>query len=300
MTSNDLIDRLAVRMSKKYTRRQFLKRVLATTSTAIIASSIGYGYARYIEPKQLEVSRHIIKHPTIPKKFDHIKIVQFSDTHVGHYFSLEQLSNIVDKINNLNPDLLFFTGDLMDEPNKYAATNQLISILERLEAPLGKFAIYGNHDHGGYGSEIYKEMMNQTGFTLLMNSSEEIFVEDSKITIVGLDDVMLGRPNFEQAFKNVDSSSFTILLAHEPDIAERAEEVGAHMQLSGHSHGGQIQIPFFGPLITPPLGSIYVEGGHRIGPTNMFLYVNRGLGTTRLPLRFLAKPEISFFTLVAT
>ncbi|MCC3357650.1 metallophosphoesterase [Bacillus sp. REN16] len=286
-------------MSKKFTRRQFIKRVFATASTAIIASSFGYWYARYVEPKQLEISRHTIEHPAIPKKFHNLRIVQFSDTHVGHHFTLEQLTKIVDKINGLKPDLLFFTGDLMDEPNKYAAANRLIPILQRLEAPLGKFAIYGNHDHGGYGSEIYKTLMNQTGFTLLMNTSEEIYIEDSKITIVGLDDVMLGRPNFEQAFKNVDSSSFTILLAHEPDIADRAEEVGAHMQLSGHSHGGQIQLPFFGPLITPPLGSIYYEGDHLIGPNQMFLYVNRGLGTTRLPLRFLAKPEISIFTLVS-
>ncbi|MEH7234916.1 metallophosphoesterase [Bacillus sp. JJ1562] len=287
-------------MSKKYTRRTFIKRAFATTSTAIIAASFGYWYARYLEPKQLEVSRHEIRHPIIPKKFNNVKIVQFSDTHVGHHFTLEQLEKIVDKINTLKPDLLFFTGDLMDEPNKYAGTNHLIPILERLEAPLGKFAIYGNHDHGGYGSEIYKKLMNQTGFTLLMNTSKEIYVEDSKITIVGLDDVMLGRPNFEQAFKEVDTTSFNILLAHEPDIADRAEEVGAHVQLSGHSHGGQIQLPFFGPLITPPLGSIYYEGAHHIGPNKMFLYVNRGLGTTRLPLRFLAKPEVSIFTLIST
>jgi uncharacterized protein len=284
-------------MAKKYTRRQFIKRAFATAATAAIASSFGYWYARYFEPKQLDITSHKIVHPTIPKDFDNLRIVQFSDTHVGHYYTLEQLTHLVDQINSYKPDLLFFTGDLMDEPNKYAAANHLISILKRLEAPLGKFAIYGNHDHGGYGSEIYKQLMEQTDFTLLMNSSKEIYLRDSKITIVGLDDVMLGRPSFEQAFQNVDLSSYTILLAHEPDIADRAAEVGAHLQLSGHSHGGQIQLPFVGPLITPPLGSIYYEGAHEIGATKMFLYVNRGLGTTRLPLRFLAKPEISIFTL---
>jgi len=287
-------------MAKKYTRRQFIKRAFATTATIAIASSLGYLYARYIEPKQLDITSHKIVHPTIPKDFDNLRIVQFSDTHVGHYYTLEQLTLLVDRINSYKPDLLFFTGDLMDEPNKYAAANHLIPILKRLEAPLGKFAIYGNHDHGGYGSEIYKKLMEQTGFNLLMNSSKEIHLRDSKITIVGLDDVMLGRPSFEQAFQNVDSSSYTILLAHEPDIADRAAKVGAHMQLSGHSHGGQIQLPFVGPLITPPLGSIYYEGAHEIGTTKMFLYVNRGLGTTRLPLRFLAKPEISIFTLQST
>ncbi|WP_449539843.1 metallophosphoesterase [Ferdinandcohnia sp. Marseille-Q9671] len=286
-------------MSKKYTRRKFLKRAFITTSTAVLASSLGYWYARYFEPKQVEITTHTIKNPIIPKEFHNLKIVQFSDTHIGHYFTLEQLTRIVDKINEQKPDIIFFTGDLMDEPNKYAAANHLIPLLTRLKAPLGKFAIYGNHDHGGYGSEIYKNIMNQAEFTLLLNSSKEVVRNDSKITIVGLDDVMLGRPDFEQAFQDVESSTFTILLAHEPDIAERAAEVGAHVQLSGHSHGGQIQLPFVGPLITPPLGSIYYEGDHMIGINQMFLYVNRGLGTTRLPLRFLAKPEISIFTLVS-
>ncbi len=290
-------DRLAVRMSKNLTRRKFMKRALTATSTAVFASVLGYWYARYVEPKQLEISNHTIKHPNIPNEFHNIKIVQFSDTHVGHHFTLEQLNKIVEQINDLKPDLIFFTGDLMDEPNKYGAVNYLIPILSRLEAPLGKFAIYGNHDHGGYGSDIYKNLMEQTDFTLLMNSSKEVFLKNSKITVVGLDDVMLGRPSFEQAFQHVDPSSYTILLAHEPDIAERAAENGAHLQLSGHSHGGQIQLPFIGPLITPPLGSIYYEGDYIIEPNQMALYVNRGLGTTRLPVRFLSKPEISVFTL---
>ncbi|WP_077617654.1 metallophosphoesterase [Bacillus sinesaloumensis] len=287
-------------MQKNYTRRQFIKRAFAATSTVVVASTLGYWYARYVEPKQLEITTHTIQHPKVPKEFHNIKIVQFSDTHVGHHFTIDQLKKIVDKINGLKPDLLLFTGDLMDEPNKYAGISQLIPVLRSLEAPLGKFAIYGNHDHGGYGSEIYKNLMKQTDFTLLMNTSREVILNDSTITIVGLDDVMLGRPDFEQAFQNVDSSRFTILLAHEPDIAERAAKKGAHMQLSGHSHGGQIQLPFVGPLITPPLGSIYYEGDHIIGPNKMFLYVNRGIGTTRLPLRFLAKPEISVFTLQST
>ncbi|MFT4415201.1 metallophosphoesterase [Fredinandcohnia humi] len=284
-------------MSKKYSRRQFLKRTLATTSTTILASTLGYLYARYYEPRLIEVSIYNITHPLIPPTFHNKKIVQFSDTHIGHHFDLEQLNRVVDKINEQKPDLVFFTGDLMDEPNKYAATNHLVPILSRIQAPLGKFAIYGNHDHGGYGSEIYKNLMKQTNFTLLMNSSIDIVMNENKITVAGLDDVMLGRPDFSKTFHGIVPSTYTILLAHEPDIAERAAEMGAHLQLSGHSHGGQIQLPFFGPLITPPLGSKYYEGNHLVGNNQMQLYVNRGLGTTRLPLRFLSKPEISVYTL---
>ncbi|MFS0861298.1 metallophosphoesterase [Fredinandcohnia sp. 179-A 10B2 NHS] len=284
-------------MSKKYSRRQFLKRMFATTSATVIATSFGYIYARYIEPKQIQITNHTIMHPLIPADFHNKKIVQFSDTHIGHYFDLDQLTRVVNIINGLKPDILFFTGDLMDEPNKYAAVNHLVPILSELQAKHGKFAIYGNHDHGGYGSEIYKNLMKQTDFSLLMNSSTSITINNSKITVAGLDDVMLGRPDFLTTFKGIEPSSYTILLSHEPDIAERASDTGAHLQLSGHSHGGQIQLPIIGPLITPPLGSKYYEGKHTVGENKMQLFVNRGLGTTRLPLRFLSKPEISVYTL---
>ncbi|MCH1623962.1 metallophosphoesterase [Ferdinandcohnia quinoae] len=284
-------------MSKKYSRRQFLKRTFTTTLIVALTSSFGYVYARYIEPKQIQISQHTISHSLIPKDFNNVKIVQFSDTHVGHYFDLEQLEKIINTINELRPDIVFFTGDLMDEPNKYAAANHLIPILLNVKAPLGKYAIYGNHDHGGYGSDIYKSIMLQSEFNLLMNNSMEILKGNSKIIVAGLDDAMLGRPDLQATFDKIDSSTYTILLAHEPDIAPKISELGAHLQLSGHSHGGQIQLPFYGPLITPPLGSNYYEGSYTIGDSKMTLYVNRGLGTTRLPLRFLSKPEISVFTL---
>ncbi|AST91574.1 metallophosphoesterase [Sutcliffiella cohnii] len=284
-------------MKKTITRRSFFKGIWKLIFTTLIASTVGYIYSRFIEPKQIKMNYYSIQHNLIPKSFSNMKIVQFSDTHVGHSFTEEDLVEVVNKINKEKPDIVFFTGDLMDDPLHYERAEDLIAILKKINAPYGKFSIYGNHDHGGYGTEIYEEIMNKADFKLLKN--ENVYIEainSEKIYIAGVDDLMLGRPSFTEALDNIPSENFTILLVHEPDIADEiSRQFRVQLQLSGHTHGGQVQIPFVGPIITPPLGSKYVEGFFYIN--DLTLYVNRGLGTTRQPYRFFAPPEITVFSL---
>ncbi|GLB60398.1 metallophosphoesterase [Cytobacillus sp. NCCP-133] len=285
-------------MPKKVSRRSFLKRLLGFAAAAFGLSAGGYYYARDIEPRLLDITTHTITNKAIPHAFDNLKIVQFSDTHLGFHYELSQLEELIDKINKQNPDIIFFTGDLMDEPNKYAEASRIAPILKKLEAPLGKFAIYGNHDHGGYGSDIYKSIMEKAEFTLLINESRKIAISENSIYVIGIDDAMLGRPDIKLAVEDAQESSFKILLSHAPDLADGASSFGIHLQLSGHSHGGQIKIPFFGALVKPPYAKKYHEGFYQIGSQEpLTLYVNRGLGTTRLPFRFLSKPEMTVFTL---
>ncbi|WP_246944020.1 metallophosphoesterase [Bacillus pinisoli] len=284
-------------MSEQYTRRGFLKRAFGYSIGAILTTAFGYTYSRYIEPHQLEINRYDVRSPYIPKGFKGIRILQFSDTHIGHYYDIDQFSELIHTINGLEADLVFFTGDLIDAPDRYPNPSQLIPLLSAIRAPLGKFSIYGNHDHGGYGTESYKQIMEQAGFTLLINSATNITFLNETITIAGLDDYMLGRPDFEQTLRQIPENEYTILLAHEPDVAKISHSYPVHLQLSGHSHGGQVQFPFYGAVITPPYASDYVEGFYEIGNIPLTLYVNRGLGTTRVPFRFLSKPEISIFTL---
>jgi uncharacterized protein len=279
-----------------YTRRQFLKKSISFMRSGFVMTLSGYFYARFIEPKQLVTTSHVIYHRLIPKSFDGVKIVQFSDTHLGHFYDLSQLERIVRKINELAPDVVVFTGDLMDEPNKYPDTEKIAPVLEKIKAPLGKFSIYGNHDHGGYGTEIYLDIMDKANFKTLIN--EHVIIElldKSKIAIAGLDDMMLGKPNFSAMTKDIPPNTYTIALLHEPDGANITASFPVHLQLSGHSHGGQIQIPFLGPLVTPPLAMQYYEGFYKIN--DLTLYVNRGLGTTRMPFRFFSLPELTVFTL---
>ncbi|WP_391558388.1 metallophosphoesterase [Robertmurraya sp.] len=288
-------------MNTKMSRRRFLKRGIGTILTGIVAVGGGGFYAREIEPKLLTIKKHTITHPMIPNGFNGFKILQFSDTHVGFQYDLTQLKELVNKINSLEPDMILFTGDLMDTPNQYAEINSIAPILKNLHAPFGSFAIYGNHDHGGYGSDLYRNVMKEAGFTLLLNEAHQVsLLTNESLYIAGIDDAMLGRPDIQATLESIPNEAYTILLSHAPDLADQAANIGnVQLQLSGHSHGGQIQIPFLGAIIKPPFAKKYYEGFYQIGQTSnpLTLYVNRGLGTTRLPFRFLSPPEITLFTL---
>jgi predicted MPP superfamily phosphohydrolase len=268
---------------------------------AALTAGIGSYYARYIEPRMLSVSYHTIYSPLIPKGFDGVKLVQFSDLHLGYHYSLTQLSKVVEKINSEDPDIVFFTGDLVDDLQTYNEITHISPILQTIRAPLGKFSIYGNHDHGGYGTQVYRNLMKQAGFQLLQNQETRIqLLDGSQLSILGIDDMLLGRPQIEQTVQKSLPDIYTIVLVHEPDIAPLIANYPVDLQLSGHSHGGQIQIPLIGPIVTPPLAQQYIEGFYTINRQmegDLTVYVNRGLGTTRIPFRFLAKPEITVFTL---
>nr|WP_205092481.1 metallophosphoesterase [Thalassobacillus pellis] len=278
-------------------RRTFLKKMFGSLLAFFGLGGGTYYYARYMEPDMLTIQTETIKNTSIPESFQDFKIVQFTDTHVGFHYSLDQLKNVVDTINQQQPDLILFTGDLVDKPHEYTWDEDIVSVLEQLQAPHGKYWIYGNHDHGGYGTEVVKKTMADSGFTVLQNSSTAIQKGNGLFYLAGLDDVMLGRPNLEKALQGVDPSVFTIMMVHEPDYADYVKRFPVDVQLSGHSHGGQIQVPLFGYLVTPPHAEKYVEGFHELGDYPLQLYVSRGLGTTRLPYRFLCKPELTVFKL---
>ncbi|MFD0589670.1 metallophosphoesterase [Paenibacillus sp. GCM10027627] len=260
-------------------------------------------YAMEVEPDELTVTRLNIVNERIPLSFHGFKIVQFSDTHLGPDYSVEQLQMLVEAIRRLGPDIVVFTGDLIDHFGKYGSENreEAQRVLAQINAPYGKFAVYGNHDRGGGGSRGYRRLMEEAGFTLLVNESRSIqSASGESIAIAGLDDFLLGRPDAEAALSLLQEGEFNLLLVHEPDVADRLVDYSIDLQLSGHSHGGQVRLPFFKPLVTTSLGSKYVEGMYTLqgGSKPLTLYVNRGIGTTRLPLRLSAPPELTVFQLM--
>ncbi|MDQ0160070.1 metallophosphoesterase [Alkalibacillus salilacus] len=289
-------------MGNKMTRRSFLKKATFGTLGSIGAAYGGYYYAHDIEPYWLTIKRDSVESERLPSEFNNYKIVQITDTHLGFQLTLEDMRKIVRKVNQESPDLIVFTGDLFDDPSDIGQSryNDLISILSDLKAKHGQYWIYGNHDHGGYGTDSIKEVMNQSGFTLLQNDYDNINLNGSQILLAGVDDVLLGDPRLNQLIPDDKSNTFNILLCHEPDYADQVKDYNFDLQLSGHSHGGQVQIPFYGYIITPLLGQKYVEGKTTIGERPLHLLTSRGLGTTRLPFRFLCRPEINVITLNAT
>ena len=281
---------------KKISRRFFIKKSFIYITTIICSLVGGRYYMKDIEPSWVDITNFTYSHPLIPESFDNIRIIQFSDTHLGFQYNLSDLEETIETIQTPNPDIICFTGDLMDNPNDYQETSEIITLLSKLKAPLGKYGVYGNHDHGGYGTEIYKDIMSNSGFSLLVNESNFITLGDgSRIVISGVDDAMLGKPNLDSSFPKQPDELFTILLSHAPDYADYASRYPFGLQLSGHSHGGQIQIPLLGAVVTPPFAEKYREGAYTID--SLTLYVNRGLGTTRIPYRLFSRPEITVIDL---
>lgn len=284
-------------MNEKISRRKFLKRSGKIAIGTILAGVLGHTYSKYIETKWVEMTRFSIRHPYISPQLSGFKIVQFSDTHLGFHFSQKDLEGIISKIRKESPDLIIFSGDLVDNLLSFIEINETIINLSSLNAPYGKFAVFGNHDHGGWGSEKYRDIMAAAGFTILQNESVPILKSsDTGFNLVGIDDAMLGLPDIQKAMEQTNPTLFTLLISHAPDTADQAVQYNIHYQISGHTHGGQVQVPFLGPLITPPHGKNYVEGFYNVSD-KLTLYVNRGLGTTRLPYRFLSRPEMAVITL---
>ncbi len=277
-------------------RRSFLKKGLTSLFVLLGIGSGGYLYAREIEPSLIEIRKEKIFSDKIARQFDNYTIIQFSDTHVGFHYSIDQLHELILLINAQEPDMIVFTGDLVDNPNKFHDYGRLQEALSMLTAKDGKYWIYGNHDHGGYGTEIIRQCMDNSGFVLLQNSHTVIQREREKLILAGIDDGMLGKPDFEHTLRSVSENDFTILLAHEPDLADKAVHYPVDVQLSGHSHGGQIRLPFIGHVYTPLMAEKYVRGKFVLNP-NFTLFVNSGIGTTRLPYRLFCQPEIHVYQL---
>ncbi|ENH97203.1 hypothetical protein J416_07177 [Gracilibacillus halophilus YIM-C55.5] len=281
-------------------RRTFIKR-LFTSALALFGLTGGtYYYAREIEPKMLRIRHQTIESTNIPESFDGFRILQFSDTHIGYHYTINQLENLAAEINQLTPDLVVFTGDLVDHPDQFDWDDRISSCLQNITSKHGKYWIYGNHDHGGYGTDIVKQVFDKSEFKLLQNSHTILQKNDDKIVLAGVDDALLGDPSVTNAVSNQAEHYFTILLAHEPDYADSVSQYPIDVQLSGHSHGGQVQIPFVGYVYTPYLAEKYVEGEYQIGQYPLQLHVSRGIGTTRLPYRFLCRPEMTVFQLSST
>lgn len=259
----------------------------------ILALLIGI-YSFIIEPKWVEIKHVTVKANKFPADFKGLRVVLFSDTHLGFFFDQSDLQRTVEKINQLKPDVVCFTGDFLDSKDSISVLDSAVPILQNLQAPLGKFAILGNHDYRSDEKQITKTLQ-KGGFHVLVNQSITVQKDQQSFSFIGLDDVLHGNPDLVQAMNNVDKNHSKVLLVHEPDIAWKIQQNDIDLQLSGHSHAGQVRIPFVGPLLTSKLGKTYNAGLYQVG--NLTVYTNRGLGTTILPVRFMARPEITVLTL---
>lgn len=268
-----------------------LQGLAALIGCGFLAAVYSYGWER----NWLEVTRLSVTVPELPEAFRGTKLVHFSDVHLGHYFETEDLKRAVALIVKESPDLICFTGDLVEDSTRSLWAT--VPVLAQLQAPLGKYAVLGNHDYRVGEQNAVRSALTAAGFEVMDNRNLRVDKQGSTLYVAGVDDVLLGVPDLSRALYGIPPNETIILLAHEPDFADEASLSPVHLQLSGHSHGGQVRLPIIGHLLTPKLARKYVQGLYEVGENKMPLYTNRGLGTTQLPIRFFCRPEVTVLTL---
>ena len=262
----------------------------------VVGILIGF-YSAYVEPHLLRVKQYDMKFEQVAG--NHITVVQFSDTHVGDFFTTEDLKKVVDKINEQQADLVLFTGDLMDNAAEYdGSIDEIATILSKIKATNGKYAVFGNRDYGGGAERFYEDLMESAGFEVLVNSSRTLEVKGTTISLFGADDALIGYYNSNKTMQGISNDHLNLLLIHEPDLISDFLSYPIDLATAGHSHGGQVYIPFYGPLLTTALAEDYVRGLYDFGNNRKtLLYVNTGIGNTKVPFRLFNVPQISVFKL---
>ncbi len=251
------------------------------------------------EPTRLKVTYHSITSSEIPESFEDFSVCFFSDLHYGTTYNETNITEVTDKINLLQPDIILFGGDLVDTMvgvDLDMAT--LTNALSTLEAKYGKFAVLGNHDLENYTTrEAVTKVLEDAGFTIITNMSQRIHngTIDS-IRLVGLDSSSLGSPNYNTAFAEVRSSDFTILLTHTPDNILNVTGNLVDLELAGHSHGSQVYIPLISSLMTVPGAHTYWRGSYKSND-GAIIYVTNGVGTSHVKARLFSNPEIVVYRL---
>jgi predicted MPP superfamily phosphohydrolase len=286
-------------MRKKLTRRDFLKLLKAGAIDLAVLALGGVGYSVLVGPAQFTVETVHLKLPRLPRAFAGLRITQISDIHMGSWMNLDRFQQVADIVLAQKPDLLLITGDFLfghsfNEASK-GDLKDLITVLSPLAAELPSFAVLGNHDYWT-NSKAVREMLGACQITELTNTVFTLKRGSENLHLCGVDDVWEGDVQLENVLNQLTDDSAAILLAHEPDFADTSAATGRFdLQVSGHSHGGQVVIPYYGPPILPLLGQKYPSGLYKVG--EMIQYTNRGVGTGMLPVRFNCPPEITLFIL---
>lgn len=302
-----------------------------------IISIIGI-WPRFIEPRLLVINRFSLPIPRLPVELNGVKILQLSDLHWSGHFSSALLKKITKKVNQLKPDVIVFTGDMLCR-SKLEKEKELRQFLCSLQASAGCFAVLGNHDYeqfvtvnenGDYDIEkssmvsdivrgfkrliapmrltkqvtaearsvdfhpILLQMLKQTPFTLLNNLSHLVKVRKSYLNICGIEEYTTGRLDAKKAFDHYNSHYPGIILVHNPDAIPQLSSYSGELILSGHTHGGQVNLPGLWKKFTCLEHQQFKRGLKKVG--SKWVYINRGISSV-MKFRWFSIPELSLFTL---
>jgi uncharacterized protein len=285
MTAEDM------QQNKKISRRRFLKIGLAAATAAV---PLAVAADALSEPHRIELSKIEIHIEGLPPAFNGFRIAHITDLHYGEHSTLDFVRRAVEMANSVSPDLIALTGDYVTDGIKQIAP--VFSVLAELKAKYGIVAVLGNHDHWASADETRNQILN-IGAADLTNANRILKKDGGALCIAGVGDLWEDKQDLSAALQGIDPLTPRILLSHNPDFAE---EIPAgyriDLMIAGHTHGGQINLPFIGSPIVPSFyGQKYREGLVR-GPHCM-VYISRGVGLVGPPIRFRCRPEIPVYSL---
>jgi hypothetical protein len=272
-----------------------VRRVLAGTFvTAALAGLWGFG----VEPASLHNATYRLALPRWPAACLGLRVAVLADLHTGSPFNgLDKLDEIVKLTQKVRPDLVLLAGDFVIDGVKggrFVPPREIAARLGRLRAPLGTYAVLGNHDWWN-GADKVRRALEDAGIPVLDDRAVPLAKGACRFWLAGLGDLWEGKPDVRRALRDVPPDATLLALTHNPDLFP-AIPASVALTIAGHTHGGQVRIPFYGPVITPSRhGKRYAQG--HIVEHGRHLFVSPGLGTSILPVRFLVPPEVSVLRL---
>ncbi|MDI9582936.1 MAG: metallophosphoesterase [Acidobacteriota bacterium] len=271
-------------------RRGFLRQLGCAAGAFVLGGSV---IESLWEPDQLRVTRVSVAFANLPPSFEGLRIAQLTDVHHGPTVSLEFVQRAVEMANGLEPDLVALTGDYVYRGTEYIPP--CMRVLGGLHAPLGVLAVLGNHDHW-HGASLTREWMARVGIADLTNAAVPIRRGDGLLWVAGVGDLWEDTQRLDYALADAPANAPVLLLSHNPDYGELLTDRRVGLMLAGHTHGGQVNLPLFGPPILPlRYGRKYAVGLVRDDWKQAF--VSRGVGTIIPAIRFRCRPEVALITL---
>lgn len=280
---------------ERLTRREFLKIMALSAGGTFVTGGAVYYYGTRLEPENIEIKPVALTLPRLAPEFEGFRLVQISDIHFDDIvMTHDRLQHIVDLVAEQRPDAIAITGDYVTFAAK-RFQDSLVSALSRLAGLATTITVLGNHDHW-VNASLLREMFQATDVFEARNRIMTLERDGALLHLCGVDDFMEKHDDLERVLDRLPDEGAAILLVHEPDFADTSAKSGRFdLEISGHSHGGQVVIPLLGPPIVPVYGTKYHTGLYKVG--SMYHYTTRGVGVVPPRIRLNCRPEVTVFTL---
>lgn len=275
---------------KRISRRHFLKLAGYSGLFGLAAS-----YPVFIERSLVVTNTYRIAVPNLPRAFSGFRLVHLTDLHYGWLVSLDHLRGVIDRANRIACDAIVCTGDYVHEENSTAQIDAVWPLLAELRAPAGVFSVLGNHDHYA-DTDRSQRWLERTGQDL-RHRAVRLEREGSCLWLAGAGDLWEDHRSLDDLLRPIPESDCRLVLAHNPDTADTEFSSRVDLMISGHTHGGQVDLPWVGPPILPVRNRTYTSG-LKTSRRGASVFISKGIGWAVYPVRFNCLPEIAVLELV--